>query len=343
MALKRNSAEGGTSGTTVSTSNSGGASGDAFGQITITGAAALTYANNVAAHGSLSYRAVVSAATDTAKAYMFNTGGNVGATRVYLYLNSLPSASQTLLVFQNASFSTSIAVAINASNKLFLTAGGSTLHTAPAALTAGTWYRIEMQATTGVTGASNTGAFQYYAGDSTTAIDSFTTSTATTGTDNIIRSIFGKLDSSGTLDANFDDLAYDDTTTTPIGPYTATNQAPIAYAGSDQSNVEAWSTVTLDGSGSTDADGTIASYAWTQTAGASVTLSSSTAVKPTFTAPGGLTNSTLTFSLTVTDNGGATSAADTVNIAVLAATERAVIGGVEVPVHTRVASGGTLV
>jgi hypothetical protein len=91
----------------------------------------------------------------------------------------------------------------------------------------------------------------------------------------------------------------------------AVNQVPTANAGPDQ-NVTVSSTVTLDGSGSSDPDGTIASYAWTQISGTSVTLSSSTAQKPTFTAPA--TAATLVFGLTVTDNSGATSTQDTVTI-----------------------------
>lgn len=112
------------------------------------------------------------------------------------------------------------------------------------------------------------------------------------------------------------------------------NIAPTANAGPDQSNIEPWSTVLLDGSASSDSDGTVASYAWTQTAGTTVTLTGSGATR-TYTAPGTLAGETETFSLTVTDNGGASSTADTVNISVLPVTERAVIGGVEVPMQVR--------
>jgi hypothetical protein len=45
-----------------------------------------------------------------------------------------------------------------------------------------------------------------------------------------------------------------------------TNQAPTANAGTDQT-VNEGDNVKLDGSGSSDPDGTIASYSWTQTAG----------------------------------------------------------------------------
>ena len=89
--------------------------------------------------------------------------------------------------------------------------------------------------------------------------------------------------------------------------------APVANAGADQT-VALPVTVTLDGSGSSDADGSVVAFAWTQTAGAPVTLSSASTTSPSFapTAPG-----TYDFLLTVTDNDGNT-ASDGVRIVVLA-------------------------
>ncbi len=65
-----------------------------------------------------------------------------------------------------------------------------------------------------------------------------------------------------------------------------TNSAPIANAGPDQ-NVSTGSLVTLDGSGCADADGNTLTYSWLFTskpAGSTAALSSTTVVKPTFTA-----------------------------------------------------------
>jgi hypothetical protein len=90
------------------------------------------------------------------------------------------------------------------------------------------------------------------------------------------------------------------------------NIAPTANAGPDQDSVTGGTVVTLNGTGSSDPDGTIASYLWTQTAGPTVTLSSTTAASPTFTAPD--TAGSATFSLRVTDNDGAQSTANTVVI-----------------------------
>ena len=89
--------------------------------------------------------------------------------------------------------------------------------------------------------------------------------------------------------------------------------APVADAGDGQTATSG-ATVTLDGSGSSDADGDALTYSWTKTAGPAVTLSDSSAVKPTFAAPDVSGNTTITFSLTVSD--GLNSDSDTVSITV---------------------------
>ncbi|NIQ37675.1 MAG: hypothetical protein GTN81_03695 [Proteobacteria bacterium] len=82
------------------------------------------------------------------------------------------------------------------------------------------------------------------------------------------------------------------------------NGPPVANAGPDQT-VNEGTTVTLDGSNSSDPDDGIASYLWEQTAGVSVTLSDPTAVRPNFPAPNvGPNGGSLTFRLTVSDGGG---------------------------------------
>lgn len=92
------------------------------------------------------------------------------------------------------------------------------------------------------------------------------------------------------------------------------NVAPTANAGTDQSLVTPGATITLNGTGSTDPEGDSLTYAWTQVSGSAVTLSSSTAASPTFTAPSGPV--TLVFGLTVTDSWSAASSQDTVQVTV---------------------------
>ncbi|MFA0048222.1 glycosyl hydrolase family 18 protein [Vibrio sp. 10N.261.51.F11] len=92
------------------------------------------------------------------------------------------------------------------------------------------------------------------------------------------------------------------------------NRKPTAAAGADQS-VEGPASVSLDGSASKDSDGTIASYAWSQVSGTAVTLANANAAVASFDVVEVAQQETLTFSLTVTDNEGATST-DTVVVTV---------------------------
>ncbi|MCB2154771.1 hypothetical protein KQI84_07775 [bacterium] len=78
------------------------------------------------------------------------------------------------------------------------------------------------------------------------------------------------------------------------------NQLPIASAGFDQA-VNEKTAVTLDGSSSYDPENLPISYHWIQVSGPTATLSSSSASKPTFTAPEVVTNETMRFQLTVED------------------------------------------
>jgi len=89
-----------------------------------------------------------------------------------------------------------------------------------------------------------------------------------------------------------------------IRPEQTNNVVPSAHAGFDQ-NIQAGSTVLLDGSGSSDPENQISSYQWLQTEGPSVILEGSGSAEAQFTAPE--QDVTLQFQLTVTDQGDLTS------------------------------------
>jgi hypothetical protein len=82
------------------------------------------------------------------------------------------------------------------------------------------------------------------------------------------------------------------------------NIPPVANAGANQSITAPANTVTLNGTASSDPDGTIASYSWVTISGpGSVTISNSNTATPTVS---GMTTGVYIFELTVTDNNGAT-------------------------------------
>ena len=92
----------------------------------------------------------------------------------------------------------------------------------------------------------------------------------------------------------------------------AGNHVPVANAGPDQV-VDVGALVTLDGTGSSDADGDTLVYQWINFSGAAVTLSDPKAAKPTFTAPA--IAGDIVFRLIVSD-GKATSTPDEMTIRV---------------------------
>jgi 5-hydroxyisourate hydrolase-like protein (transthyretin family) len=85
----------------------------------------------------------------------------------------------------------------------------------------------------------------------------------------------------------------------------ATNTPPTANAGPNQQITAPANSVTLNGSGSNDPDGTISTYSWATVSGpGSVTISNSNTATPSVV---GLIAGGYIFELTVTDNKGATS------------------------------------
>ena len=103
------------------------------------------------------------------------------------------------------------------------------------------------------------------------------------------------------------------TVNSSVAPPPPTNQAPIANAGADIVLTLPANNATLNGWASYDTDGSITSYSWSKTSGPS----SYSIANPGggSTALTGLVQGTYTFSLTVTDNAGATSV-DNINVTV---------------------------
>ncbi|MBS1610713.1 MAG: T9SS type A sorting domain-containing protein, partial [Bacteroidetes bacterium] len=119
------------------------------------------------------------------------------------------------------------------------------------------------------------------------------------------------------------------------------NQAPVANAGSNKTITLPINTITLDGSASSDTDGTISSYSWTKVAGGAASINNGTTATPTIS---GLTAGRYTFELTVTDDKGATSRAQ-VKVAVNAAPNQPPVASagsnktITLPVNTVILDG----
>src|SRR4029078_9103917 len=90
--------------------------------------------------------------------------------------------------------------------------------------------------------------------------------------------------------------------TRPPPPPPPANKPPASNAGADISITLPTSTASLTGTASSDPDGTISSYAWTQVSGPNT----STLASPAGSATGisGLVQGVYVFQLKVTDNGG---------------------------------------
>jgi alpha-tubulin suppressor-like RCC1 family protein len=105
-----------------------------------------------------------------------------------------------------------------------------------------------------------------------------------------------------------------DSVSITVNPVSTLNEIPIANAGSDQI-VAGGVQVSLNGFASSDDDGTISAYLWTQIAGPSVDLTNATSDIAIFSAPSVSNATTLQFELKVTDNENAFST-DTVTITI---------------------------
>jgi hypothetical protein len=135
-----NTFEGSTSGTTISTSNSGGASGDLFDTVNIGTSATLTFDNTHAVHGSLA--ASVSTPSVAASSYVLWSSGSLGGSptqiwfRVYLYFTANPA--HTFTVVQSGGL-----IQITTAGKLFAKDSASGTLSGTATIPLNQWFRVE--------------------------------------------------------------------------------------------------------------------------------------------------------------------------------------------------------
>ncbi|MER5649596.1 hypothetical protein [Streptosporangium sp. NPDC002524] len=216
MPTLNNSLEGGADGATITTGNSGGASGDAFGAATVDAGASLIYTTAHAAHGSVG--AQVSTGVGSGSAYVAWTSGLPATSptvwaRAYYRFAANPAATVNVLRILSGSNGIMGTIRVNAAGTIGMLYGSGTLAgTSAAALTAGSWFRVE----TSVTAGSTTGAMScriFWSSDSETPDQTLSIANVNAGAVNPSRLRVGVVSNlAGVSPFQFDDLSLSDVT-----------------------------------------------------------------------------------------------------------------------------------
>lgn len=184
-----NNADGGTNGTTVSTANSGGTSGDAWDAVTIGLNTTATFDSTVTPRaGGLSYKltepatlATVYLTWSTALGTL-STGAHI-AGRLYLRMSTLPTGSWGVFRILNGS-TILCGLRVTTTGTIQMEQSGASVSgtAGNGTMSANTWYRLEFDFT-GVGSASGAGTGRLFVGDATaqTGTDA-TTSAVSFGT-----------------------------------------------------------------------------------------------------------------------------------------------------------------
>lgn len=342
MTLRQNNFEGGTNGTALTTANSGSTSGTAFDIVVLGATATAKFSTAKAAHGTKSLL-VTPAGTGNYAAVVWTLAGTptTMVARQYFYLNALPTDPAGTMFSVSGSTATDIsAFYIFSDGTPYLDSFGGSLYFGSAGtIAAGQWYRMEVMFNLGTSSTTGQAKFLLYSLDSTTPLVNYSATNVNLngGTGDYLTNVqFGHpYSSSDTSSFYIDDIAINDGSVTLLGPVTAT---PPTVSAPQAQTVEPWSTVTLTGT-YTAGSGAITGTTWTQTSGTAVTLTGANTTTATFTAPAAIADANIGFTFAVTDSNAQT-VTGTTTVKVLAATERAVVGGKEVPMQISLVGSG---
>lgn len=194
----------------------------------------ITFSTARAAHGSLSYF-IQPTAGNSSLVQWASYATQSAAARMYIYLTAFPSDVTEFMQINTseASFDYIGRLALNSTGKLIVYDASGAIWTSTASLSLNSWQRLELYGAIG--GSSTTGTLQaaFYAGDSTTAIDSFSTSSANTSTAQAIGMLrFGKVTATSYATSFYmDDLAGQSAASGFIGPYSGALTPPATFAG----------------------------------------------------------------------------------------------------------------
>jgi hypothetical protein len=216
-----NNAEGGTTGTTVTTGNSGAESGTAAASVLINANNAITFDTAAARRGGLGYK--FDMGTTNPCQLTWNLATTIRTVmRFYYMVTVLPTASDYVAVYRNATIGPAT-LTLTSANKFNMqnAAGvGISASTATNPIVANTWYRVEIGITKGTTTTNGRIEYAYYIGDSTTAEFSYDSgATVNAGTSDIASIRLGRNTAATVAGVRYyDDLVAKDLASGWIGP-----------------------------------------------------------------------------------------------------------------------------
>lgn len=229
MTVLVNNFEEGTSGTTISTGNSGGSGSNAFDGVSIGTSCTLTFDNTHAAHGSLALKVALGATAASDYVLWSTSLGSVTQAwfRQYLYFTATPSTFPYVMGFQESGGTTVAAMSVNGSGNLVFDDSTFTAQiTTTAAIPLNQWFRIEGF----VVGSATVGQLSlslYDTMDSTSATETHTTGATLNTAGQVGQVSFGQLFSQGTSTTWWvDDVGV--STTGLLGPVTPAAVFPSA-------------------------------------------------------------------------------------------------------------------
>lgn len=195
----------------------------------------VTFSNARASHGTLSYAIQAGSGSDSMVRWASFATQSMAA-RFYIYFTALPSASTEFLqlsTHEGGTFEFAGRIAFGTTGLMLVFDNSGLIWTSAAAVSINTWYRVELYCAIGPSSTTGTLQTAFYALDNLTAIDSFTTSTANTGTSQAIGVMrFGKVTSSAMTSVFYmDGLAARTQASGFIGPYAGPLTPPATFAG----------------------------------------------------------------------------------------------------------------
>jgi len=230
MTLKSFTAEAGSNGTGVTTSD---ASPDTLSVVSPGSGGTINYTNSPIWHGFLSITSTQATGANLCYVAMDDSSATAFSVGFFFYMTGLPDAEAQFPVGVRSSTDTHVLRLQMTTTGLIRIVGGATLGTSAVTLSTATWYWITWTGS-GLNGASGTSTYKLYSISSGTALDTLTVSSFTTSS-TITRVRYGKGSSANIAAWTYDDIRQNLGTSTeitrPANVLTFTDSAGISDAG----------------------------------------------------------------------------------------------------------------